>query len=175
MVWRERMWGGPVPRGACAQKRGMQQRLWRSSVVQGCDSDILTGEKSWSLLILNEVWWRCSDVFEDSLTQAMKGKDAHPPVVVRSPRLLISCYRKYYISSVIEQSRKAQRYQQPNRFPTRSRKHRGICSPSFGGNDSQHKRKCNVQINILKTFHFSLYEINTFGIFYHANQGHFPH
>ena len=47
-------------------------------VVSGAGlSFILTGEKSCSLLLLNEVWLRCSDVFEDSLTQAMKGKDAH--------------------------------------------------------------------------------------------------
>lgn len=143
---------GGLHRGwAC--DRGSDCPLGSVSVIQ----TFWLGRRARLCLVLNDVQLGCSDVSEDSLAPAIpqhgqQGRDVQLPVVVRSPRA------RTWTDAPQEAAQ-------------------GIYSPSLGdrGRDRHSKRKRNVQMNILKNFHLSFYEISALGIFYHANQALFSH
>lgn len=140
---------GGLHRGwAC--DRGSDGPLGSRSVIQ----TFWLGRRARLCLVLNDVQLGCSDVPEDSLAPAIQqdGQQGHwdvqLPVVVRSPKA-------------------------PHLDRRSTRSSTGRILSIFGGCDSHSKRKSNVQMNILKNFHLSFYEISALAIFYHANQALF--
>lgn len=142
---------GGLHRGwAC--DRGSDCPLGSLSVIQ----TFWLGRRASLCLVLNDVQLGCSDVSEDSLAPAIPqhGQQGHwdvqLPIVVRSPRA-------------------------PHLDRHSTRSSAGHILSILGGRDRHSKKKSNVQMNILKNFHLSFYEISALGIYYHANQALFSH
>ena len=139
-----------------AQRLGVWQRLGLSSRKCVCDSDILAGEKSSSLLsskwcaarVLWCVWRQLSPSHSTARSAGPLGRPT-------------AC--------------SGQESKSPAPGQTLHKRSTGHILSILGGRDRHSKRKRNVQMNILKNFHLSFYEISALGIFYHANQALFSH
>ena len=138
-----------------AQRLGVWQRLRLSSRKRVCDSDILAGEKGSSLLSSKwcaaKVFWCVWRQLSPRHSTARSAGQGRPT----------AC--------------SGQKSKSPHLDRRSTRSSTGHILSILGGRNRHSKRKRNVQMNILKNFHLSFYEISALGIFYHANQALFSH